>query len=375
MTLTPTDECARRLALLRQGLADQGLEGAVLLQAVDVLWLAGTRQNAGLWVPVDSDPVLLVRKSLERARAESPLAHVVRFPPTRELAVRSGRTAACGITQDVVPVAVQGLWTKALPGVAWTDVSGLVRDLRSAKSPWEVERMRETARMLSGVFRSTSQGDFALRRSRTRPETSVQATPGRAFVQRPCTATGTTSWVIPRRRSGPSAPASSRVGGNRTTWASGLSARARSRLLRTRSTGSLSTGTQRAAFWRVPASQSTSTAWRRTAPSSPWSASPCRSRARRRAHSSVGVSVTCGGSVRQTKRGRPPPGPASHRPGRARATPLGLGRLGSGPSWPGRGRRTPTAAPATAPPTAKRAPTPVTPTIPKTISARTRKVG
>ena len=153
MILTPTDECARRLALLRQGLADLGLEGAVLLQAVDVLWLSGTRQNAALWVPVDRDPVLLVRKSLERARAESPLAHVVRFPPTRELAGALGPARRLGITQDVVPVAVQNLWTKALPGVAWTDVSGLVRDLRSVKSPWEVERMRETARMLSGVFR------------------------------------------------------------------------------------------------------------------------------------------------------------------------------------------------------------------------------
>jgi Xaa-Pro dipeptidase len=153
MVLTPTDECARRLSLLRQGLADQGLEGAVLLQAVDVLWLSGTRQNAALWVPVDQDPVLLVRKSLERARAESPLSHVVRFPPTRELAEALGPARRLGITQDVVPVAVQNLWTKALPGVAWTDVSGLVRDLRSAKSPWEVERMRETARLLSGVFR------------------------------------------------------------------------------------------------------------------------------------------------------------------------------------------------------------------------------
>jgi len=153
MPLTPRDECARRLSLLRQGLSAQGLEGAVLLQAVDVLWLSGTRQNAALWVPVEGEPILLVRKSLERARSESPLARVVRFPPTREMADLLGPARRLGITQDVVPVAVQGLWTRALPGAAWTDVSPLVRLSRSVKSPWEVERMRETARLLSGVLR------------------------------------------------------------------------------------------------------------------------------------------------------------------------------------------------------------------------------
>jgi Xaa-Pro aminopeptidase len=56
------------------------------------------------------------------------------------------------LTLDVVPVAAQQFWTRALPGVEWTDVSMLVRELRSVKSPWELERMRDTARLLSAVF-------------------------------------------------------------------------------------------------------------------------------------------------------------------------------------------------------------------------------
>jgi Xaa-Pro dipeptidase len=49
-------------------------------------------------------------------------------------------------------VAVQQFWTRALPGVEWTDVSGLVRESRSVKSGWELARMRETARLLGGVY-------------------------------------------------------------------------------------------------------------------------------------------------------------------------------------------------------------------------------
>jgi Xaa-Pro aminopeptidase len=95
----------------------------------------------------------MVRKSLERARTESPLPRVIPFPSSRDLAGVVGSARRLGLTLDVVPVAVQQFWTTALPGVEWTDVSSLVRDLRSAKSPWELERMRETARLLAGVFR------------------------------------------------------------------------------------------------------------------------------------------------------------------------------------------------------------------------------
>ena len=151
--LTPAAESTRRLDLLRQGLAGQGLEGALLLQAVDVLWISGTRQNAALWVPVEGEPLLLVRKSLERARSESPLSRVVPFPASKDLAGLLGPTRRLGLTLDTVPVAVQQFWSRALPAVEWTDVSVLVRESRSVKSPWELDRMRETARLLAGVFR------------------------------------------------------------------------------------------------------------------------------------------------------------------------------------------------------------------------------
>ena len=129
MPLTPPDECARRLSLLRQGLAEQGLEGALLLQAVDVLWLSGTRQNAALWVPVEGEPLLLVRKSLERARAESPLARVVPFPPSRELAGAGRRRRAASASPSTwCRWRCSSSGRRALPGVDWTDVSALVRE-------------------------------------------------------------------------------------------------------------------------------------------------------------------------------------------------------------------------------------------------------
>ena len=67
-------------------------------------------------MPVEGEPQLLVRKSLERARAESPLARVIPFPWSRDLAGALGPARRIGLTLDTVPVAVQQFWTRRSPG-------------------------------------------------------------------------------------------------------------------------------------------------------------------------------------------------------------------------------------------------------------------
>jgi Xaa-Pro dipeptidase len=149
--MTPNTECRRRLDAFRETLSAQELDGAVLVHATDVFYLSGTRQNAALWVPAAGDAVLLVRKSLERARVESPLADVRPFPSSKELAAALGRPRRVGFTFDVAPGAVERFWARAL-GAELADVSAPLRVQRSVKSAWELDRMRETAELLCGVF-------------------------------------------------------------------------------------------------------------------------------------------------------------------------------------------------------------------------------
>lgn len=146
------EECARRIARLREALGRKGLDGALLVQATDVFYYSATRQNAALWVPAAGEAVLLVRKSFARAREESPLAEVRPFPPSRELPAVLGAARKIGFTFDVAPVALQRFYARVLPAAEWEDVSLAVREQRSVKSPHEIERMRETAAMLCGVL-------------------------------------------------------------------------------------------------------------------------------------------------------------------------------------------------------------------------------
>lgn len=146
------EECARRLARFREALGAAGLDGALLVQANDVFYFSGTRQNGTLWVPASGEAVLLVRKSYSRAREESPLADVRPFPPSGEVRHVVGAARRVGFTFDVAPVALHRRYAGLLPGVDLADVSDALRRLRSVKSPYEIDLMRRTAAMLCDVL-------------------------------------------------------------------------------------------------------------------------------------------------------------------------------------------------------------------------------
>ena len=76
-----------------------GLDAALLVQAADLVYLSGTAQNAHLVVPASGEPLLLVRRDLERARAESALephraVHVAARAPRGAGLGRPARAAA-----------------------------------------------------------------------------------------------------------------------------------------------------------------------------------------------------------------------------------------------------------------------------------------
>jgi Xaa-Pro aminopeptidase len=150
--MQPSSEHAHRLATFQETLRARGLDGALLVHGLDVFYFTGTRQNAALFVPASGAAALLVRKSLARASQESAV-EARPFPPSRELAGVLGGARRVGFTFDVAPVALLRFYERALPGVELADVSLPLREQRSVKSPSEVERIRETGALMSGVLR------------------------------------------------------------------------------------------------------------------------------------------------------------------------------------------------------------------------------
>ena len=163
--MTPRDEIDRRLAALRSALAADGLDAALIVQHADLAYFSGTNQQAHLVVPAAGEPVLLVRRVLERAQAESPLE---RIEPLRSLGALPAALAAAGVESgatvglelDVLPARRYLDYARRLPGLELADCSSAVRRVRARKSGWELgcmraacEQVRRGAEAVPGMLR------------------------------------------------------------------------------------------------------------------------------------------------------------------------------------------------------------------------------
>lgn len=159
--LTPAREIEARIQRLRSRLREEGVDGALLVQNVDLFYFSGTLQQAHLYVPLEGPPLLLVRKSLERARSESPLERIQAISSPRELPdllTENGLPLpeVLGLEMDVLPANLYLAYTRIFPAARTVDVSPAIRTVRAVKSPFEIERIRHAARMADEVAASLS---------------------------------------------------------------------------------------------------------------------------------------------------------------------------------------------------------------------------
>jgi Xaa-Pro aminopeptidase len=152
MQTVPASEIANRIAALQALLEERKIDAAVIRQNADLFYFTGTVQDAHLVVPASGNPVYLVRRSFERAEADSPLRPVIRmknFADLREAvfeAFGAGEPGKIGFELDVLPAnAFFNYSEKIFPKQQIVDISGLVRQVRTIKSAWEIGIMRDAA--------------------------------------------------------------------------------------------------------------------------------------------------------------------------------------------------------------------------------------
>ncbi|PKN65993.1 MAG: aminopeptidase P family protein [Deltaproteobacteria bacterium HGW-Deltaproteobacteria-15] len=153
----PKTEIERRVSLLRSYLMEKQLDGAFLLQNVDIFYFSGTIQSSVLFIPCKGDPILMVQKSLQRAKEESPLDRIVPLGAKGEIAAllqKAGISppANAGLEMDVVPASIYFEYAGMFPNCRFADISGGIRLLRMIKTPYEVDQIRKAARILDKGF-------------------------------------------------------------------------------------------------------------------------------------------------------------------------------------------------------------------------------
>jgi Xaa-Pro dipeptidase len=144
---TPRDELQGRLARVRKGMEKQEIEGLLVVQKMACYYLSGTTQDSMLYVPLEGEPLLMVKREVERARVESALAEVVAMKSRSELpdlicTHYGGLPETMGLELDVLPVRDYLRFQDLFPGIPILDGSSVIRETRKIKSLYEIDLIK-----------------------------------------------------------------------------------------------------------------------------------------------------------------------------------------------------------------------------------------
>ena len=159
--MTPFEELEKRIGKLQAVMQEEEIGGALLVQRADLFYFSGTGQNAHLFIPVEGEPTLIVKKSFLRARQESALKNIEPFHDWNKLltlvagSIPAG--AKIGLETDVIPANLYFRYQKMLSSYEIVDISRPVRQIRAVKSPYEISLMKEAAKIGEAVFNHARQ--------------------------------------------------------------------------------------------------------------------------------------------------------------------------------------------------------------------------
>jgi Xaa-Pro dipeptidase len=155
MELTPREEIEKRIERLQVYLKKDRVESCLILQNADLFYFSGTIQRSYLFIPNDGEPILLIQKDFDRARKESFLKNII--PIERPKAIshileKEAGLKRIGLEGDVLPVNVFRQLEKIFPQSEFVDISKGIKQVRMIKSPYEIDQLRHSAKILDEVF-------------------------------------------------------------------------------------------------------------------------------------------------------------------------------------------------------------------------------
>ena len=156
MFSTPFEEIHRRITALQAAMARDGFDGALIIQRADLFYFSGTSQDAHLFIPAEGSPMLVVPKSHVSAAEESPLDSVIsvtEFSDLKRVMESAHRPLTLlGMELDVLPVNLYRKYESFFAGTTIKDCSPLIKEIRMVKSSYELNLIRQAARMNDAMF-------------------------------------------------------------------------------------------------------------------------------------------------------------------------------------------------------------------------------
>ncbi len=154
---TPIKELENRIIKIRGGMEKKDIEGLLVIQKMNLYYLSGTTQEGLLFIPLKGEPLLMIKRELERARVESPVKQTVALKSNREVPLlmqtHIGKIPkTLGLELDVLPVRDYLKFQELFMGTELMDVSSILKETRKTKSSFEINLMRKAGEIGKKVY-------------------------------------------------------------------------------------------------------------------------------------------------------------------------------------------------------------------------------
>lgn len=153
--LPPTkEELQKRIENLCKKMIERKVDFAILFQNVDIYYFTGTAQKSVLIITSNGDIFFFVKKSIERARTETPF-DIIEEPDDNKIIKflkDKGINGLCGMELDIIPANVYLKWAKSLDVTNILDISPILREIRMIKSAYEIEQIKKSGEISDKVF-------------------------------------------------------------------------------------------------------------------------------------------------------------------------------------------------------------------------------
>jgi Xaa-Pro dipeptidase len=157
----PLEEIESRLFRVRTQMEKQCIEALLVIQKMDFYYLSGTTQDGLLFLPLEGNPLLMIKREFERAKVESPIEDVVAFKSLRDIPSLIKMywhklPRSLGLEFDVLPVNDYFRLREIFSGIRFMDASPILMETRKIKSPFEIDLMSAAGKIGKRVYQEAS---------------------------------------------------------------------------------------------------------------------------------------------------------------------------------------------------------------------------
>lgn len=129
------------------GTKNPNASGMLIFSSLNIYYLTGIFTNGVLYIPMNGEPALMIRKGIERAKLETSLTNIMPFRSYSDITnilvdlnIPLGDTV--GVEMGGITWATSNLLKSKIQGIEFTDITGLINKARAVKTDYELKKLR-----------------------------------------------------------------------------------------------------------------------------------------------------------------------------------------------------------------------------------------